>query len=88
MRVCDVNIAVFNFFAIIYCICNDYNVLCFSFQAACLWRRALLASLEFNRIIPPSFARRLGRHHYNRLYNNMIIIICACIFVSGVNVML
>jgi hypothetical protein len=29
-------------------------------QAACLWRRALVASLEFNRIIPPTFARRLG----------------------------
>ncbi|CAI8028534.1 hypothetical protein GBAR_LOCUS16259, partial [Geodia barretti] len=28
--------------------------------AACLWRRAILASLEFNRVIPPPFARRLG----------------------------
>ena len=33
-------------------------------QAACLWRRALVAALEFNRIIPPPFARRLGTCTY------------------------
>ncbi|XP_072046719.1 uncharacterized protein [Amphiura filiformis] len=29
-------------------------------QATCLWRRALLAATETNRILIPSFARRLG----------------------------
>ncbi|KAK6191928.1 hypothetical protein SNE40_003501 [Patella caerulea] len=29
-------------------------------QATCLWRRALLASLELNRVLAPHLARRLG----------------------------
>ena len=29
-------------------------------QATCLWRRAILACGEMNRLFTPSFARRLG----------------------------
>ena len=30
------------------------------FQATCLWRRALLACSEMNRVLTPKFAKRLG----------------------------
>ena len=29
-------------------------------QSTCLWRRALLACTETTRVVPPSFAKRLG----------------------------
>ena len=55
-------------------------IVCFFLQAACLWRRALIASLEFNRIVAPTFARRLGKKawQYNipkisQLYNLYIV---------------
>ena len=39
-------------------------------KAACLWRRAILASLEFNRVIPPPFARRLGTYTHTHIHTH------------------